>query len=105
SPKREFLHVDDCADALVHLMKSYSGDTHVNVGSGEDLTILELATLVAEVVGFEGRIVTDPSKPDGTPRKLMSADRLRSEGWTPRIALRDGIASTYAWFLENALEG
>jgi len=105
SPKREFLHVDDCADALVHLMKSYSGDTHVNVGSGEDLTILELATLVAEVVGFEGRIVTDPSKPDGTPRKLMSADRLRSEGWTPRIALRDGIASTYDWFLENALEG
>jgi len=103
SPKREFLHVDDCADALVHLMKSYSGDTHVNVGSGEDLTILELATLVADVVGFEGKIVTDPSKPDGTPRKLMSADRLRGEGWTPKIALRDGVASTYAWFLENAL--
>ncbi|CAN5189712.1 GDP-L-fucose synthase [soil metagenome] len=103
SPRREFLHVDDCADALVHLMKTYSGDIHVNVGSGEDLTILELATLVAEVVGFHGRIVTDPSKPDGTPRKLMSADRLRAKGWTPKVSLRDGIAATYAWFLENAL--
>ena len=102
SPRREFLHVDDCADALVHLMKTYSSDKHVNVGSGEDLTILELATLVAEVVGFKGKIVTDPSKPDGTPRKLMSADRLRSEGWAPTIELRDGIAATYAWFLDNA---
>jgi len=71
TPRREFLHVDDAADALVHLMTQYSGDTHVNVGSGSDLTILELATLIADVVGFRGRIATDPSKPDGTPRKLL----------------------------------
>ncbi len=78
TPRREFLHVDDCADALVHLLKHYSDFEHVNVGSGEDITILELARLVSEVVGFEGQIVTDPSKPDGTPRKLMSVDRLRA---------------------------
>ncbi len=101
SPRREFLHVDDCADALVHLMKTYSGLEHVNVGSGEDVTILELARLVAEVVGFTGEIVTDTSKPDGTPRKLMAADKLRAQGWAPKIALKDGIASVYAWFLEN----
>jgi GDP-L-fucose synthase len=101
SPRREFLHVDDCADALVHLMKTYSGLEHVNVGSGEDITILELARLVAEVVGFTGEIVTDTSKPDGTPRKLMAADKLRAQGWAPKIALKDGIASVYAWFLEN----
>jgi GDP-L-fucose synthase len=102
SPRREFLHVDDCADALVFLLKGYSGDSHVNVGSGEDLTILELARLVAEVVGFKGEIVCDASKPDGTPRKLMSADKLRGMGWAPRIGLRDGIAATYRWFLEHA---
>ena len=101
APRREFLHVDDCADALVHLMKTYSGLEHVNVGSGEDVTILELARLVAEVVGFGGQIVTDASKPDGTPRKLMAADKLRAQGWAPRIALREGIADVYAWFLEN----
>ena len=101
SPRREFLHVDDCADALVWLMKTYSGLEPVNVGSGEDVTILDLARLVAEVVGFTGDIVTDPSKPDGAPRKLMAADRLRGLGWAPSIGLRDGIASVYAWFLEN----
>jgi len=101
SPRREFLHVDDCADALVHLMKTYSGLDQVNVGSGKDVTILELAQLVAQVVGFGGEIVTDLTKPDGTPRKLMAADKLRAEGWTPKIELKDGIASVYAWFLEN----
>src|ERR1700722_17158573 len=80
TPRREFLHVDDCADALVHLLKVYSGYEHVNVGSGEDLTIRELSELVARVVGYSGRIVTDLSKPDGTPRKLMSGARLAGFG-------------------------
>ena len=93
------MHVDDCADALALLLKTYSGAEHVNVGSGEDLTILELAQTVADAVGFSGRIVTDPSKPDGTPRKLMSGARLAAMGWRPRIGLKEGIAETYAWFL------
>jgi GDP-L-fucose synthase len=101
TPRREFLHADDCADALVFLLKNYSGDEHVNVGSGEDVTILELAQTVADVVGFTGEIVRDTSKPDGTPRKLMSGDKLRGLGWSPSIGLRDGIASTYAWFLDH----
>jgi len=102
TPSREFLHVDDCADALVHLMQNYSGHEHVNVGAGEDTTILDLALLVADVVGFKGRIVTVPTKPDGTPRKLMSNARLKAMGWAPTISLRDGLAATYRWFLENA---
>jgi GDP-L-fucose synthase len=102
APRREFLHADDCAAALVHLMKTYSEAEHVNVGSGEDVTIMELARLVCEVVGFSGEIVTDPSKPDGTPRKLMAAGKLRSSGWAPRISLRDGVAMTYDWFKRNA---
>lgn len=101
SPRREFLHVDDCAEACIHLMKTYSGDEHVNVGSGEDITILELAALICEVVGFKGAIVQDRSKPDGTPRKLMSADKIRRLGWTPRIALRKGIRDVYRWFLDH----
>ncbi|MFG1209591.1 GDP-L-fucose synthase [Xanthobacter flavus] len=104
-PRREFLHVEDCADACVHLMKVYSGDIHVNVGSGDDVTILELTRLVCDVVGFEGEIVHDLSKPDGTPRKLMSADKIRALGWKPSIGLEEGIRSTFAWFLENALAG
>lgn len=104
APRREFLHVDDCADALVFLMKGYSGEPHVNVGSGEDLPILELARLVADVVGFSGDIVHDLSKPDGTPRKLMSADRLRGMGWAPTISLRQGIEGTYRWYLASASE-
>jgi GDP-L-fucose synthase len=101
TPRREFLHVDDCADGLIHLLKHYSGFEHVNIGSGEDVTILELTELVCDVVGFKGEIVTDSIKPDGTPRKLMSADRLRSMGWAPRIGLKEGIAQTYEWFLAN----
>lgn len=101
TPRREFLHVDDCAAACVYLMQNYSGAEHVNVGSGSDVTILELAEMVCSVVGYTGEIVRDTSKPDGTPRKLMSADKLRNLGWQPTINLRDGIASTYAWFLAN----
>ncbi|MBJ7579362.1 GDP-L-fucose synthase [Devosia sp. MC532] len=101
SPRREFLHADDCADALVFLLKNYSEAEHVNVGSGEDVTILELTQLVCEIIGFKGEIVHDLSKPDGTPRKLMSADKLTSLGWRPHISLRDGIATTYKWYLQQ----
>ena len=96
-PRREFLHVDDCADALVLLLRAYSDAGHINVGSGEDLTILDLAKLVAEVVGFEGKIVTDPTKPEGMPRKLLNSARLNGMGWSPRIGLGEGIAETYRW--------
>jgi GDP-L-fucose synthase len=99
TPRREFLHVDDCADALVHIMQVYSEPEHVNVGSGEDLPIIELARLVCEVVGFKGEIVCDATKPDGMPRKLMSGARLASLGWKPRIGLREGLADAYKAFL------
>jgi GDP-L-fucose synthase len=98
TPRREFLHADDCADALVHLMVHYSGETHVNVGSGEDVTILELATAIKGIVGFQGEIVLDPSMPDGTPRKLLDISALRGLGWEPRITLREGLKSTYEWY-------
>jgi GDP-L-fucose synthase len=101
TPRREFLHVDDCADALIHILAHYSEAEHINIGSGEDVTIFELAQIVCEIVGFAGQIVRDESKPDGTPRKLMSADRLRAMGWSPKIGLRDGVAHTYRWFLSN----
>jgi GDP-L-fucose synthase len=101
TPRREFLHVDDCADACVHLMKTYSGEPHINVGFGEDITILAVARLVCEVVGFSGEVVTDPTKPDGTPRKLMASDKLRAMGWSPSIELREGIADAYRWFLAH----
>ncbi|MDI6838758.1 MAG: GDP-L-fucose synthase [Rhizobiaceae bacterium] len=102
TPRREFLHADDCADALVFLLKEYSEEEHVNVGFGEDISILELTELVCEVVGFEGEIVLDLSKPDGTPRKLMSADKLRRLGWRPAISLRTGLESAYNWFRSQA---
>jgi GDP-L-fucose synthase len=101
APRREFLHVDDCADALVHLAKRYSDPAPINVGSGEDLTILELAELVAATVGFIGRIERDAAKPDGTPRKLMNSERIRRLGWAPSIPLPKGIALVYRWFLDN----
>src|SRR5262249_48240475 len=85
APRREFLHVDDAADALVHLMMHYSGDTHVNIGCGSDLSILELAHLIAKVVGFKGDIVKDTSKPNGTPRKLLDISKLTRLGWRPKI--------------------
>ncbi|MBY5537757.1 GDP-L-fucose synthase [Rhizobium leguminosarum] len=99
-PRREFLHVDDCADALVFLLKNYSDAQHVNVGSGEDIEIIELARLVCRVVGYEGKIAHDLSKPDGTPRKLMSTDKLKNMGWKPRISLEEGIRPVYDWFLQ-----
>ena len=101
TPRREFLHVDDLADACVFLLRTYSGDSHVNVGSGSDVTILELAQLVARTVGFAGEIVRDETKPDGTPRKLMSDALIAAMGWKPRIALEEGVAATYDWFKAN----
>ncbi len=101
TPRREFLHVDDAADALVHLMTHYSGDTHVNVGFGSDISILELAKLIARTVGFAGTIEMDPSKPDGTPRKLLDSGKLASLGWQPKIGLENGLASTYQWFVDH----
>ena len=101
TPMREFLHADDCADALVHLLKVYSGHGHVNVGSGEDMTIEALARLVMEVVGFGGALEKDLTKPDGTPRKLMKADRLRALGWAPKIGMREGLEDAYRWFLDH----
>jgi len=102
TPRREFLHVDDCAEAVVLLMRNYSGYEHINVGSGSDLTILELAETICRIVGYGGPIVTDPSKPDGTPRKLMDGSRIAAMGWQPRIGLEDGIRSTYENFLRQA---
>lgn len=105
TPRREFLHVDDLADACVFLLENYSGHDHVNLGCGEDIAILELNRLVNEVVGFTGEIVHDLTKPDGTPRKLLDTGRLTALGWTPSINLRDGIAQTYEWFLANEAAG
>lgn len=99
TPRREFLHVDDCADACVHLMRCWSDALPINVGCGEDIAIADLARLVMEVMGYEGELVTDPSKPDGTPRKLLDVSRLKALGWSPKIALREGIAATYRAFL------
>ncbi len=100
-PRREFLHVDDCADGLVFLIRHYSGDRHINVGVGEDVTIRELTDLICEVVGYRGQIVRDETKPDGTLRKLMSSARLQALGWRASISLRDGLAQTYRWFLDQ----
>ena len=101
SSRRELLHVDDAADALVHLMTHYSGESHGNVGSGTDMTILQLASLIAEVVGFCGGITTDASKPDGTPRKLLDVSKLNGLGWTPKIDIEGGIAETYRWYVDD----
>ncbi len=102
SPRREFLHADDCAHACVFLMRRYSGPEPVNVGSGDDIAIADLARLVCEVVGYGGPIDNDLSKPDGAPRKLMNSGRLRAMGWAPTIALRDGVADAYDRFLRHA---
>lgn len=99
--RREFLHVDDLADACVFLLQRYSAAEHINIGFGEDVTIRALAALICDVVGFGGTIDYDPGRPDGTPRKLMASDRLRALGWRPTIGLRDGIARTYAAYLNG----
>lgn len=101
TPRREFMHVDDCARALVYLLQNYAGNDHINVGSGSDVSIAELASLIANVAGFEGEIAFDTSKPDGTPRKLMDAARLRQLGFEPQITLEQGVRETYAWFTEQ----
>jgi GDP-L-fucose synthase len=101
SPRREFLHVDDLADACVFLMRRYDAAEHINVGTGEDLTIRELAERVRDIVHPQAQLVFDPSKPDGTPRKLLDVSRLHALGWRHRIGLGEGIASSYRWFLEN----
>lgn len=105
TPRREFLHVDDLAAACLYLIENYDDPQTINVGTGVDLSIRELAELVAEVVGYAGDIRWDPSKPDGTPRKLLDVHRLMDLGWSPRIGLRDGIESTYRWFLGNSPVG
>ncbi|MDP2120203.1 MAG: GDP-L-fucose synthase [Hoeflea sp.] len=102
TPLREFLHADDCADALVFLMQHYSGHEHINVGSGEEISIRDLALMIAQASGYEGSIELDPSKPDGTPRKLMDSSRLRAMGWKPQIGLEAGIERTLAEFMETA---
>jgi len=101
-PRREFLYVDDAADAMVHLIEHYSDEGQVNVGSGSDLTIAELAQTIARVVGFEGRFVYDPAKPDGTPRKLLDVGRLAALGWRARTSLEDGLRLTYDWYKSAA---
>jgi GDP-L-fucose synthase len=104
TPKREFLHVDDAADASVYLMKNYTGEEHVNLGVGADIAIADLASLVCDTVGYQGALRFDIEKPDGTPRKLLDVSRMAELGWRSRISLSDGIADTYRWFLENVAE-
>lgn len=102
TPRREFLHVDDLAEACVFLLRTYSDEGHVNIGSGTDITIGELTELVCEIVGFDGRIERDTTKPDGTPRKLMSGAKISAMGWAPKIALREGVAMAYRAYLGSA---
>lgn len=104
TPRREFLHVDDLADAVLYLLQKYDGEPIVNVGWGEDLTIRELAEMVMSAIGYSGALTFDRTKPDGTPRKLLDVSRLHGLGWRPRIPLKAGIAATYTWFKEHALE-
>jgi GDP-L-fucose synthase len=104
-PRREFLHVDDCADALVFLLRHYSDAGTINVGVGQDVTIAELAHIVAGVVGFKGEIGFDTSRPDGTPRKLLDVSRLTAFGWQAHIGLKEGIASTYQWLDHELAQG
>jgi len=101
TPRREFLHVDDCAAACLHLLEKYDSPEIINVGCGEDISIRDLAKLICDVVGFDGELSWDKTKPDGTPRKLLDVSKLRALGWKPTIPLRDGIARTYDWFLKN----
>jgi GDP-L-fucose synthase len=101
SPRREFLHVDDCAEACLVLMERHSGEDIVNIGAGQDIPIAELAILVAEAVGYKGEIRWDRTKPDGTPRKLLDSRRMMALGWAPRLSFREGIDSTYRWYVEQ----
>ena len=102
TPRREFLHVDDLADAVLYLLQKYDDESIINVGWGRDVTIRELAELVMSVIGYRGRLIFDLGKPDGAPRKLLDVSRLSALGWQPRIGLREGIERTYAWFTEHS---
>ena len=104
TPRRELLYVDDLADACMHLMRSWSSDDFVNIGTGEDVTIAELARTIADVVGFEGELRFDTSRPDGMPRKVVDVTRLSDAGWTASTSLRDGLQFTYEWFLDNVAD-
>jgi GDP-L-fucose synthase len=104
TPRREFLHVDDLADAVLYFLQKYDAEPIVNIGWGEDLTIRELADHIMSAIGYSGTLTFDHSKPDGAPRKLLEVSRLHSLGWRPRITLRAGIESTYAWFKEHAAD-
>jgi GDP-L-fucose synthase len=99
--RREFMHVNDCADGLVHVLKHYSGPSHINIGTGSDVSIAEVAQTVAQTVGFKGVMKFDTSMPDGTPRKLMSSDKLSALGWSPKISLEAGLKDAYDWYLDN----
>ncbi len=101
SPMREFLHVDDLADASVHLMKTYDGNEIINIGTGEDITIKNLSSMIKEIIGFNGAIINDTTKPDGTPKKLLDVSKLHSLGWKHKVDLKGGIKMTYEWFLKN----
>lgn len=101
TPLREFLHVDDLASAVEFLLKNYDDAQTINIGSGQEISIAELATLIAEVVGFEGTISNDPTQPDGTPRKILDSSRLQELGWSPRWTLREGIVNAYEWFVDH----
>jgi GDP-L-fucose synthase len=105
TPRREFLHVDDLASACLLLLEKYDSPEIINVGCGEDVSIRELAELICDVVGFDGQLAWDTTKPDGTPRKLLDVTRIRALGWQPTITLREGIARTYEWFLANCAKG
>jgi len=104
TPRREFLYVDDCAEAVIHLMQHYSGDEHVNVGAGTDVSIGELAGKIAQTVGYDNRLVYDESKPDGMPRKLLDISRLSTMGWTAGIGLDDGLRRTYDWYVKHSAD-
>ena len=103
APKREFLFVDDLADALIHLMKFYSDEIQINIGTGEDISIRETAELMCEVVGFKGDLEFDKSMPDGSPRKLLNVDRLTKLGWTAETSLKKGLQQTYKWYLQSLI--
>lgn len=101
TPRREFLYSDDLADALLFLMNNYNGDTHINVGCGQDIAIIELATLIKEVVGYKGVLKTDPSKPDGSPRKMVDVTKLNMLGWKYKTSLQEGLKKVYQWYIEK----
>ena len=101
TPRREFLHVEDCADALITILKDYSDAAPINVGSGEDIQIKDLARLIIDIVDLPGDIQTDPTQPDGTPLKRLDISKLTALGWSPQITLKDGLTQTYAWFQDH----